>query len=240
MHGNIGNRPLVGRLRGRLREGPNVSAKTLPRPLSSRFSDALTDAARLHAGQGRKGTDLPYVSHLLAVCAIALEHGATEDEAIAALLHDAIEDAPRSLKADGVRRWIRFRFGKNVLAIVEGCTDADKVPKPPWRERKQAYVRHVRTAKASVVLVSASDKLHNVRAILRDHRLVGDRVWARFKQAPKPKPNAVLGYYRGLVKAYRAGGHHHGLISELDVVVRELERATGVVGRWPLPRRQRR
>jgi GTP pyrophosphokinase len=102
-----------------------------PIPLSLRFSEALRGAAELHARQVRKGTKIPYIAHLLGVASIALHHGADEDEAIAALLHDAIEDAPVELGPDWVRKWLRFRFGEHVLNIVEGCTDADVKPKPP-------------------------------------------------------------------------------------------------------------
>ena len=130
-----------------------------PIPLSFRFSEALRGAADLHATQFRKGTTIPYVAHLLGVASIALQDGADEDEAIAALLHDAIEDAPRDLGANWVQNWLRFRFGERVLDIVEGCTDADVSPKPPWRARKEAYVARVRKEPASVILVSGADKL---------------------------------------------------------------------------------
>jgi GTP pyrophosphokinase len=107
-----------------------------PIPLSLRFSEALRGAAELHATQSKKGTRIPYIAHLLGVASIALQHGADEDEAIGALLHDTIEDAPRGLGANWVRDWLRFKFGQRVLDIVEGCTDADISPKPPWRARK--------------------------------------------------------------------------------------------------------
>ena len=114
-----------------------------PVVFSPRFSEALRGAADLHAKQVRKGTTIPYVAHLLGVASIALQHGADEDEAIAALLHDAIEDAPEELGAEWVRRWLSFRFGDRVREIVEACTDADVKPKPAWRVRKEAYVAHV-------------------------------------------------------------------------------------------------
>src|ERR1051325_12202408 len=129
--------------------------------LTSRFEDALSFAARLHSGQLRKGTAIPYVSHLLAVASVALEHGADEDEAIAALLHDAVEDQGGAPTREEIRR----RFGDRVVEIVDGCTDAETVPKPPWRERKERYIAHVAEASPSVRLVSASDKLHNARSI---------------------------------------------------------------------------
>src|SRR5947209_2209991 len=128
--------------------------------LTLRFEDALVFATQLHAGQRRKGSATPYVAHLLAVAAIVLENEGNEDEAIAALLHDAIEDqggAP-------TREMIRERFGNRVVEIVDGCTDAEVIPKPPWRARKEAYIAHLRGATPSVRLVSAADKLHNARA----------------------------------------------------------------------------
>jgi hypothetical protein len=202
--------------------------------LSHRFPGALVGAARLHATQKRKGTDIPYIAHLLGVTGIALEFGATEDEAIAAVLHDVIEDAPSSLGSDWVRRWIRFEFGEVVLAIVEGCTDADSQPKPQWLQRKVNYIDHLASASKSVVLVSASDKLHNARAILRDYRQLGDELWARFnRDAGKV---GTVSYYRGLVQAFRETGYHGELVGELDVVVTEIETVTRVNGVWPMPR----
>jgi GTP pyrophosphokinase len=185
--------------------------------LSERFEEALVYAARLHAEQRRKGTEIPYVAHLLGVASIALEHGADEDEAIAALLHDAIEDQGGAATREEIRR----RFGDRVVAIVDGCTDAEVVPKPPWRERKEAYVAHVREAPPSVRLVSASDKLHNARAILADFRASGDRLWDRFTGGR----DGTLWYYRALVDAYRESGPSR-LVDELDLVVTELERLT--------------
>lgn len=199
--------------------------------LSFRFSEAMRGAADLHASQVRKGTKIPYLAHLLGVASIALHHGANEDEAIAALLHDAIEDAPHDLGANWVRNWIRFRFGERVLTIVEGCTDADVVPKPGWRQRKLAYVARIPKEPASVILVSASDKLHNASATLADYRHVGEAVWHRFN--PEAGRDGVLGYYRGLVDAYGATGQHRRLVAELGAVVAELEREAGHTGVWP-------
>ena len=120
--------------------------------LGERFDQALLYAGRLHARQVRKGTRIPYVAHLLAVTSIVLENGGDEDEAIAALLHDAVEDQGGA----SVRREIEARFGPRVAAIVEGCSDSQVVPKPPWRARKEAYIAHVQQASASVRLVSAA------------------------------------------------------------------------------------
>lgn len=184
--------------------------------LSDRFDKALVYATLIHAGQFRKETGVPYIAHLLGVASIALEYGATEDEAIAALLHDAGEDA------GGVGRIedIRTRFGDKVARIVEGCTDAVTVPKPPWRERKEKYIAHLKSADASTILVSASDKVHNARAILRDLRRHGDKVFNRFTG----KKEGTLWYYRALVIAFREHSDHTDLIDELDRVVTEIEK----------------
>jgi (p)ppGpp synthase/HD superfamily hydrolase len=207
------------------------------RKIGRRFTEALVLAAELHAGQRRKGHGPPYVAHLLGVTALAFDFGATEDEAIAALLHDAIEDAPKDLGANGVRRLILEQFGTAVLDIVEDCTDSDAVPKEPWHERKHAYVAHVASVGASALLVSAADKLHNVRAIVRDYRLLGDALWARF--SPDAGMTGTVGYYRGLVNAFRvrerdASPGFHRLLTELEAEVETLEQLTGHQGRWPL------
>ncbi|MBW4519616.1 MAG: HD domain-containing protein [Scytolyngbya sp. HA4215-MV1] len=181
--------------------------------LSDRFTAALTFATQLHAQQTRKGTPIPYIAHLLAVTSLALEHGATEDEAIAALLHDAVEDQGGA----ATREAIRQHFGETVVAIVDGCTDTDRTPKPPWQERKQAYLDHLPTASASVRLVSACDKLHNARSILSDYRVLGEAVWERFKGGKA----GTLWYYRSLVQAFRQNDSIP-LIDELDRVVSEL------------------
>jgi len=182
--------------------------------LTSRFEEALTYASRLHAGQYRKGTRIPYLTHLLSVASIALTHGANEDEAIAALLHDAVEDQGGAATREAIRR----RFGDRVAEIVDGCTDAEVVPKPPWRPRKEAYIAHLGHASPSVLLVSASDKLDNARAILADYRLVGEPLWERFKG----EKEGTLWYYRKLATAFRERGPT-ALVDELDRVVTELE-----------------
>jgi GTP pyrophosphokinase len=190
------------------------------RRLGARFEEALAYAARLHTAQVRKGSDIPYIAHLLAVASLVLEHGAGEDEAIAALLHDAVEDQGGRTTLEEIRR----RFGDAVAEIVAGCTDADVTPKPPWRPRKEAYVAHIHTAPPGVRLVSAADKLHNARAVLADYRELGEALWPRFKGGKE----GTLWYYRALVEAYRVAGGSP-LVDELDRVVSELERlaATG-------------
>ena len=187
-------------------------------PLSNRFEEALVMATRLHGLQRRKGTDVPYVAHLLGVASLVLEGGGDEDQAIAALLHDAVEDQGGRRTLEEIRR----RFGDRVAGIVEGCTDSDTVPKPPWRERKERYVDHIRHAPAEVRLVSAADKLHNARAILADLHRHGDAVWQRFTADRA----GVLWYYRSLVTAFRETDTGY-LADELDRVVTELERGAG-------------
>jgi GTP pyrophosphokinase len=190
--------------------------------LSPRFDEALAYASRLHRGQRRKGTSIPYVAHLLSVSGLALEHGAGEDEAIAALLHDALEDQARS---GATELEIRHQFGQTVLHIVKGCTDSEAeagAEKPPWRERKEAYVKHIAGADASTRLVSASDKLHNARAIVADLRVQGEALWPRFSGGKA----GSLWYYRALVVAFRerAGGDAMlRLVAELDRTVSEME-----------------
>lgn len=182
--------------------------------LTNRFQDALVFAAQLHAAQARKASDVPYVAHLLAVTAIVLEHGGDEDEAMAALLHDAVEDQGGRPTLERIRR----RFGDRVAEIVEGCSDSDTLPKPPWHERKQRYLEHLAHASASVRLVSAADKLHNARAVLADHRRLGAAVWQRFNG----RRDGTLGYYRALVEVFKQFGSTP-LVEELQRVVTELE-----------------
>ena len=178
---------------------------------------ALAAAAQIHATQVRKGTEIPYLSHLLGACSIALEFGANEDEAIAALLHDAIEDGqpPEASRATVAT------FGDEVLRIVEGCTQADGDSKPIWHERRADYLASLGSKDRSILLVSAADKLHNARAILRDLRDSGESVWSRFG-APKDE---ILWYYRGLVTAFAANpdANTPGLVAELDRTVTEIE-----------------
>jgi (p)ppGpp synthase/HD superfamily hydrolase len=193
--------------------------------LTARFEEALVLAFRLHAGQTRKGTDTPYISHLLAVTGIVLEHGSSEDEAIAALLHDAAEDAGGRETLEK----IRDRFGETVADIVAGCTDSWTIPRPPWKERKEAFIAHLRGASASVRLVATADKLHNARTILADYRALGESVWSRFNGGRE----GTLWYYRALVDVLRDAGPapiveaspvEASIIEELDRVVSELER----------------
>jgi (p)ppGpp synthase/HD superfamily hydrolase len=187
-------------------------------PLTGRFERALAYAIRVHGGQYRKGTSVPYVSHVLAVAALVLEDGGGEDEAIAALLHDAVEDG------DGRRELARIReeFGDRVAEIVWACSDTDARPKPPWRMRKERYIAHVREAGPDVRRVSCADKVHNARAILLDYRTHGERLWDRFSASG----DETLWYYEQLVEAFqRTGGGP--LVEELARIVREIGRLSG-------------
>lgn len=186
--------------------------------LSPRFDEALAYAVELHRHQPRKGTGVPYVSHLLSVAALVLEHGGTEDQAIAALLHDAVED--QGGKATAVA--IRARFGDHVADIVDGCTDTDVSPKPPWRERKEAYLARVRREPAHVRLVSAADKLHNARTMVTDLRIHGPALWERFNAGR----DETLWYLGALVEAFREAGTAP-VVEELARTVAELEAVSG-------------
>ena len=185
--------------------------------LSPRFDQALVWAADLHRHQVRKGPDgVPYLAHLLAVAAIVIEFGGTEDAAIAALLHDAVEDqggAP-TLAA------IRERFGPDVAAIVDGCTDTHQHPKPAWQLRKERYIAHLAEAPAPVLLVAAADKLTNARSMVKDLRSDGDALWARFNCTKQQS----LWYYRAVVEALRPTSLNRALLAELEAGVAELER----------------
>lgn len=188
--------------------------------LSHRFTEALTYTATAHSAQLRKGTSIPYLSHLLAVASIVLEHGGNEDEAIAALLHDAVEDTGGKTRLEDIRRV----FGENVARIVDGCTDADTKPKPPWQQRKEAHIARMRKADDSIVLVYAADKLHNARAILRDYRELGDQLWPRFKVGNE----GTMWYYRTLSDLFTSLSSKRlkPLAEELSRTVSELERIT--------------
>ena len=178
--------------------------------LTNRYAAALAFACEAHSGQVRKGMAIPYVSHLLAVSGLVLEHGGDEDQAIAGLLHDCVEDVGVQL-----REPIRERFGAGVLAIVDGLTDAVTQPKPPWRERKEAYIEHLRTAPLPVLRVCAADKLHNLRCIRADHRVHGPALWDRFNAGPAD----TCWYYSAVTDALVAAGAPDGLANELRDVL---------------------
>jgi (p)ppGpp synthase/HD superfamily hydrolase len=190
---------------------------TIEQPLlTNRFVEALGYAAELHLHQRRKGKGQPYVGHLLSVAAIVIQHGGGEDEVIAALLHDAVEDQGGLPRLDEIRE----KFGERAARIVDGCTDSYEVSgkKHDWHERKRAYIAKVAHESADVQLVSAADKLANAREILSDYRVEGDAVFSRFQG----RKEGTLWYYRALVDVFRKAGPSP-LIDELDRVVTELE-----------------
>jgi len=189
-----------------------------PPKLGPRLQRAFRYAAEKHAGQTRKQSAVPYLSHLMAVASLVLEAGGDEDLAIAALLHDVVEDCGGMPRL----REIRKQFGVRVAKIVEGCTDSFGEPKPEWVERKKDYLREVKHADAETRLVSASDKLHNVRTILADYRQDGEAIWARFSG----KREGTLWYYRALSNEYRRRNPNRNT-RELELAVAELERLTG-------------
>ena len=185
--------------------------------LGERFEGALEFAAATHRTQVRKGSGIPYVGHLLGVCSLVIEDGGSEDEAIAALLHDAAEDRG----GERMLAEIRTRFGDNVADIVAACSDTFEMPKPPWQERKQTYIEHLDSQPEAVLRVSLADKLFNARAILRDYLVVGDQIWDRFKAGR----DGQLWYYREL--ADRFSRLLPGRMAvELTEVVQELDRVT--------------
>jgi len=179
---------------------------------------AFLYAAKKHAGQTRKQSAVPYLSHLMAVASLVLEAGGDEDMALAALLHDVVEDCGGMPRLREIRR----QFGTRVAKIVEGCTDSFAEPKAEWAERKIDYLREVQHADADTRLVSASDKLHNVRTILADYRQHGEAIWTRFSG----KKEGTLWYYRALSDEYQRRSPNR-ITRELEIAVAELERAAG-------------
>ena len=191
-----------------------MSSRRSSAKLGPRFNEAFLFAAEKHASQTRKKTDVPYISHLMSVASLVLEAGGGEDEGVAALLHDVVEDCGGHPVLEEIRR----RFGDRVATIVEGCTDAYTIPKPPWKQRKLDYLEVLRRADEDVRLVSAADKLHNVRSILADYRREGDSVWERFSG----RRDGTLWYYRAVLDVLRQGKANR-LVDELERVVTELE-----------------
>jgi (p)ppGpp synthase/HD superfamily hydrolase len=202
-----------------LRRVSKVQAlKLRPPHLGPRLQRAFRYAADKHAGQTRKQSAVPYLSHLMAVTSLVLEAGGDEDMAIAALLHDVVEDCG----GRPTLREVREKFGTRVARIVEGCTDSFGEPKLEWAERKKDYLREVKHADAETRLVSASDKLHNVRTILADYRQHGEAIWTRFTG----KKEGTLWYYRALSDEYQRRSPNRNT-RELEIAVAELEFAVG-------------
>jgi (p)ppGpp synthase/HD superfamily hydrolase len=196
-----------------------------PPDLGPRLQRAFRYAAEKHRGQTRKATAVPYLSHLMAVASLVLEAGGDEEMAIAALLHDVVEDCGGMPRLREIRR----QFGPGVAKIVEGCTDSFTQPKPEWIERKKDYLEEVKRAGRETRLVSSSDKLHNVRTILADYRQHGEAIWERFSG----KREGTLWYYRALSEEYSRTPDR--ISRELEIAVRELERLCGD-GARPYPR----
>jgi (p)ppGpp synthase/HD superfamily hydrolase len=191
--------------------------------LTERFQDAFAYAARVHGNQRKKGTDVPYLAHLMDVAALVLMNDGHEVQAIAALLHDAAEDAGgRDRLAD-----IRRRFGDAVAEIVEGCSDTFDDPKPPWLERKKAYIDHLPQASPATRLVSAADKLANVRVLIADVKAHGEGIWDRFNG----KKEGTVWYYRAVANVFLSHGPHP-LAERLDEEVRELEQLASGSARY--------
>jgi len=181
--------------------------------ITERFEEALLYATRIHATQMRKGGEIPYISHLMGVTALVLENGGDEDQAIAALLHDAVEDQ------GGLRTLedIRHLFGEHVSAIVEGCTDAFVIPKPPWRKRKEDYLNHLRNTTQDIRLVSLADNLNNARSLLRSTRIDGESVWLRFNGGK----DGTLWYYQSILQIFKSTGSDF-MTDELERVISQI------------------
>jgi (p)ppGpp synthase/HD superfamily hydrolase len=201
-----------GSAQGDLRSQRKQSVK-----LGPRFLRAFSFAGVKHAGQTRKASTIPYIAHLMGVASLVLEAGGDEDLAIAALLHDVVEDCGGAPMLKEIRR----RFGKRVAKVVDGCTDADTDSKPPWRERKEKYLRHLRTGDADTRLVSATDKLSNVRSILSDYRAIQESVWSRFNGGRE----GTLWYYRTLLDIFLRQPRNR-ITRDLELAVSELDSLT--------------
>ncbi len=189
--------------------------------LSDRYKEAILFAAKLHDKQTRKGTEIAYLTHLMSVSALVMENGGDEDEAVAALLHDAIEDQSEDYESDfhseprhgrdALKRDISLKYGDRVLSIVVGCTDDEDFVKPAasergtvdvWRARKEAYISHIEAVPDIAILrVSCADKLHNARTILLDLYEHGEEIWGRFRAGSK---DGALWYYSSLAQQFRS------------------------------------
>lgn len=190
--------------------------------LTERFEDALVYANHLHAEQMRKRSQVPYIAHLLGVTSLVLEDGGGEDEAIAALLHDAVEDQGGLSTLEEIRQ----RYGTGVAEIVIAVTDAYTDPKPPWRARKEKYIASIRTASPQALRVSLADKVYNARATLRDIRKEGESGWDRFNGGKE----GALWYYRQLIAEFGKHGSRD-LLQELIRIVDQLEQVSSNQGR---------
>lgn len=179
-----------------------------------RFQDAFLYASKLHETQQRKISGIPYIAHLMGVSSLVMDDGGDTEEAIAALLHDAIEDQG----GEATRVEIRRRYGERVVEIVNGCTDAETMPKPPWRERKEKFIQSLAGASSGVIRVCAADKLDNIRSLILLYETMGEGVWEAFKG----KKEGTIWYYAEVTKALRA--HSDGrLVRALEKAVNDLQ-----------------
>ncbi|MCL4694857.1 MAG: HD domain-containing protein [Candidatus Hydrogenedentes bacterium] len=180
---------------------------------STRIDDAFAFAHRVHRDQRRKGSGAPFITHVMSVAALVGEHGGDEEQLIAALLHDAVEDGEgRETLGE-----IRAAFGGRVADLVEGCTDAFVRPKPPWLERKENFIEAIKGAPPDLRLIVAADKIHNVRTIARDLQEEGACVWDRFQG----KRDGSLWYYTRILEVL-SNGWQHPILDELRRVVEQL------------------
>jgi (p)ppGpp synthase/HD superfamily hydrolase len=184
--------------------------------LSEKFIQAVDHANEAHKGHMRKGTQIPYISHLMAVASLVMESGGSEDEIIAALLHDAVEDCGGKPVLDKIKK----RFGQSVASIVDDCTETYEDPKPPWKGRKESYISHIKEGSPSVRLVSCADKLHNVRCLLSDYRQVGEVLWDRFSASKEE----TLWFYQSMADVLCTSGKDLKVYADLDNAVKELEK----------------
>jgi (p)ppGpp synthase/HD superfamily hydrolase len=194
-----------------------VSEQTSTPKLTGQFSKALVYAELKHHNQVRKGGDIPYIGHLLSVASLVINDGGSEDQAIAALLHDTVEDQGGPPTLDEIRK----NFGDEVARMVDECSDTDEVPKPPWLQRKTDYINHLADVGQDTLLVSVADKLDNARSMLRDYYEHGPQLWERFN---RKNPQDHLWYYGELLAAYRRRGLDSWMVNELGRVVDELKR----------------
>lgn len=186
--------------------------------ISTRLYEALELTFYLFGKDARKSSPVPAMAHLLSVCAMVQLDGGDEDEAIAALLHDTLEDKPQFI----TREEIKKRFGVRVLEIIEVSTDTPQDfrggPKPPWRGRKQTYLDHVKNTPPAMLRVTVADKVDNLRAILADHQRIGGELWQRFNAGQVDQ----VWYYQEAVKAYEQAGFTSPMLTELTRLVAEL------------------
>lgn len=182
--------------------------------LGSQFRHALDKTHEWHRFQTRKGSGIPYIAHLMSVCALVLENGADEDVAIAALLHDAVEDNEHV-----TIEMIEEEFGEKVARIVLMCSDTeDTANKPPWKSRKEKYLDHLKTAPPEALLVSLADKLHNITSLYYDYRAIGDKLWSRFNASKKE----ILWYYASLNEIFQQRQHHNALVQRFSEIQGQL------------------